>query len=162
MEVFMRKLFGILLLLAFVGTPVLANTVKQNNYSEELNNEIVNNYVTKKIRVIDEALPGLGDFSKMTNEEYLMAKEQVLKELQSRFAYYNKYYTLKLNDLVKSLERVKTTASTRAAAEQQAIVALHQKNINDMIEERNRVLSLVQDRINKVQNDINTKKNEIK
>lgn len=156
----MKKVLGLLLLTAFVATPVFANTVKQNNYSEELNNEVVHNYVTKKIRVYDEPLPGLGDYNKMTKEEYLAAKKQVLKELQSRYAYYNKYYTLKLNDLVKSLERVKVTANTRKNEDQQAIITLHQKNINDMAEERNRVLSLIQERIDKVQNDINTAKTE--
>ena len=150
----MKKFLGILLLLAFAATPVLANTVKQNNYSEELNNEVVNNYVTKKIRVNDEPLPGLGDYNKMNAEEYLAAKQQVLSELKSRYAYYNKYYTLKLNDLAKSLDRVRVTAGTRKNVDQQAIVALHQKNMNDMVEERNRVLSLIQERINKVENDI--------
>ena len=150
----MKKHLILVLLLMVSVTPVIANTVKQNNYSEELNNTIVNDYVTKRIRVNDEPLPGIGNYANMTDEEYIAAKKQVLKELQSRYAYYNKYYTLKLNDLANSMDRVKNSAGSRATAAQQAILNLHQRNINEMLEQRNQVLGLIQERINKVQNDI--------
>lgn len=155
----MKKYLSLLLLLTVVATPVFANTVKQNNYSEELNNTVVNDYVTKRIRVYEEPLPGIGDFNQMTEEEYLNAKQQILAELKSRYAYYDKYFTLKLNSLTSSLERVGVTKDTRSEAEQQAILDLHKKNINELLEQRNQVLGLIQERINKVQTEISTMEN---
>lgn len=154
----MKKYLILTMLALITATPVFANTVKQNNYSEELNNQIVNDYVTKRIRVNEEPLPGANIYEGMPEVEYLAVKKQVLRALQAKYAYYEKYYTLKLADLSNSLDRVKATSSTRSVTDQQAILMLHQKNINEMIEQRNQVLGLIQGRINNVQAEIDSSK----
>ena len=114
----MKKYLSLLFLLAVCTTPVMANTVKQNNYSEELNTQVVDDYVNKRIRVnfseVDLSnVDGINHDGKVTDEEFIIIKQQVIKELQGKMAYYNKYYTLKLQDLSNSLERAKATAYTR-------------------------------------------------
>lgn len=149
----MKKYFGLLLCLAIMMTPAFANTVKQNNYSEELNTQVVSDYVNKRIKVnySEVNIPG-GD--SISNEEKIAVKKRVIADHQAKMAYYNKYYTLKLQDLSNSLQRVQASAGSRSAQDQASIIALHQKNINETIEQRNAVMGIIQSEIDKTQSDI--------
>lgn len=149
----MKKYLGLLLCLTIMATPVFANTVKQNNYSEELNTQVVSDYVNKRIKVnySEVSIPG-GD--KLSNEEKIAVKRRVMADHQAKMAYYNKYFTLKLQDLSNSLQRVQSSAGSRSAKDQDAIIALHQKNINETIQQRNAVIGIIQSEIDKTQADI--------
>ena len=149
----MKKYFGLLLCLTIIATPVFANTVKQNNYSEELNTQVVSDYVNKRIKVnySELSVPG-GD--KLSNEEKIAIKKRVMADHQAKMAYYNKYFTLKLQDLSNSLQRVQSSAGSRSSQEQQDIIALHHKNINETIQQRNAVIGIIKSEIDKTQADI--------
>ena len=147
----MKKYFGLLLCLTIMISPVFANTVKQNNYSEELNTQVVSDYVNKRIKVnySEVSVP-----ENLSNAEKIAVKKRVMADHQAKMAYYNKYFTLKLQDLSNSLQRVQSTSGNRSAQDQQAIIALHQKNINETIEQRNAVMGIIQQEINQTQADI--------
>ena len=147
----MKKYFGLLLCLTIIATPVFANTVKQNNYSEELNTQVVSDYVNKRIKVnySEVSVP-----DSLSAAEKIEVKKRVIADHQAKMAYYNKYYTLKLQDLSNSLQRVQSSQGSRSAQDQQAIIALHQKNINETIQQRNAVMGIIQSEIDKTQADI--------
>ena len=149
----MKKYLGLLLCLTMVITPAIANTVKENNYSEELNTQVVDDYVNKRIKVnfSEVSMPSGAD---LTPADYIAVKERVIANHKEKLAYYNKYYTLKLQDLSNSLDRVKATAGTRTPSAQASILALHQQNINETIEQRNAVIGIIQSEIEKTQSEI--------
>ena len=149
----MKKYLGLLLCLTMMITPAVANTVKENNYSEELNTPVVNDYVNKRIKVnfSEVSVPSSGN---LTPADYIAIKEQVIADHQKKLAYYNKYYTLKLQDLSNSLDRVKATSSVRSASAQASILALHQQNIAETIEQRNAVINIIQSEIDRTQAEI--------
>ena len=153
MEVYMKKYLGLLLCLTIMITPALANTVKENRYSEELNTQVVDDYVNKRIKVNFSEI-SMPSGANLTPADYIAVKERVIADHQAKLAYYNKYYTLKLQDLSNSLDRVKATASTRSSADQASILSLHQRNINETIEQRNAVISIIQGQIDKTQAEI--------
>lgn len=149
----MKNSLGLLLCMVMLISPAFANTVKENNYSEELNTQVVSDYVNKRIKVnySEVNVPG-GD--SISNEEKIEIKKRVIADHQAKMAYYNKYFTLKLQDLSNSLQRVQSSANSRSAEDQAAIIALHQKNINETIEQRNAVIAIIQAEIDKTQADI--------
>ena len=137
-------------------TPAMANTVKQNNYSEELNTQVVSDYVNKRIKVnySDVNVPS----GNLSNAERIEIKKRVIADHQAKMAYYNKYFTLKLQDLSNSLQRVQSSAGSRSQADQAQIIALHEKNINETIAQRNAVIAIIQSEIDKTQADIDALK----
>ena len=148
----MKKYLGLLLCLTIIATPVFANTVKQNNYSEELNTQVVDDYVNKRIKVnYSEVNVPSGN---LTNAEKIEIKKRVIADHQAKMAYYNKYFTLKLQDLSNSLQRVQSSAGSRPSDRQASIIALHEKNINETIAQRNAVISIIQAEIDRTQADI--------
>lgn len=149
----MKKYLGLLLCLTFIMTPAIANTVKENNYSEELNTTNVYDYVTKKIHVnIQDDIPNV-DPSKEP-QKYIELRQRKIADLQQKQEYYIKYFSLKLQDVNASLQRVKATASSRSAQEQASIVALHEKWINEFLDQRNQTVGTLQAYIDKIQADI--------
>lgn len=149
----MKKYLGLLLCLVIAITPALANTVKENNYSEELNTTSVYDYVTKRIPVnISNDLPNIDP---ATNpDKYVAVRQKKIADLQKKQEYYIKYFALKLQDTNNSLQRVLATASSRSAQEQASIVALHERWLNEYADQRNQTVGLLQEYINKLQLDI--------
>lgn len=148
----MKKYLGLLLCLSMIIIPATANTVKENNYSEELNTQVVSDYVNKRIKVnySEVDIPS----GNLSNAERIEIKKRIIADHQSKMAYYNKYYTLKLQDLSNSLQRVQSTAGSRSASDQASIIALHERNINETIAQRNAVIAIIQSEIDKTQSDI--------
>ena len=151
----MKKYLGLLLCLIFFMTPAIANTVKENNYSEELNTTNVYDYVTKKVHVnINDDIPNI-DPSK-DPQRYIAVRQRKIADLQQKQEYYIKYFSLKLQDVNASLQRVRATASSRSAQEQASVVALHERWINEFIDQRNQTVGTLQAYIDRMQADIQT------
>lgn len=149
----MKKYLGLLLCLTFLVTPAMANTVKENNYSEELNTTNVYDYVTKKVHVnISDDMPNVDP--SVDPQRYISIRQNKIADLQKKQEYYIKYFSLKLQDVNASLQRVKATAASRSSQEQASIIALHERWINEFLEQRNQTVGTLQAYIDKIQTEI--------
>lgn len=149
----MKKYLGIFLCLTFLVSPAIANTVKENNYSEELNTTSVYDYVTKKIHVnIDRNLPDIDPIN--DSAKYIEVRTNKINELKEKQNYYIKYFALKLQSTNSSLQRVLATADTRTQEVQNSIIALHQKWLNEFAEQRSQTVDTIQEYIDKLTAEI--------
>ena len=149
----MKKYLGLLLCLMITVTPALANTVKENNYSEELNTASVYDYVTKRIPVnIENDLPNIDP--SVQPDQYIAVRQKKIADLQNKQQYYIKYFNLKLQETDSSLQRVKATANSRSAADQASVVSLHERWINEYLDQRNQTVGVLQSYIDKLQSEI--------
>ena len=143
----MKKHLGLLLCLVFIMTPAIANTVKENNYSEELNTTSVYDYVTKKIHVnIEDDIPNIDPATNLS--KYIEVRQRKIADLQKKQEYYIKYFALKVQETNASLQRAKAKNANAS------VIALHERWLSEYADQRNQTVGTLQAYIDKLQSDI--------
>ena len=143
----MKKHLGLLICLAVIITPALANTVKENNYSEELNTTSVYDYVTKRIPVnIEDDIPNIDPATNLN--QYIAVRQKKIADLQKKQEYYIKYFALKVQETNTSLQRA------RAKNANSSVIALHERWLAEYADQRNQTVGTLQAYIDRLQSDI--------
>jgi len=161
----------ILCLALLIMAPIFANTVKENNYSEELNTETVNDFVNKTIikttTVTDQATGEVTKTVEKINntvktgklsyaQAYIDAKEKSIAALKERQDNISAYYDAKISEVKAKSDVIKSSAAGKSQEQINTMVAIYDDQIAELTNFKNRSLDKIQADIDILQAEIDS------